>query len=83
MEFNLQSDYPKRNRGRPKLGDEIVRPEFKILQFDWNTMRIRTNQFNDNTITEDNNIEDNKSSLNIEHDHVVFDGREIYNKNKT
>ena len=32
MEYSFDSEYPKRNHGRPKL-EEVVTLDFKILQF--------------------------------------------------
>ena len=37
-------------------------PDFKILQFDWSTLGIRTNQANDSTIIEDDSKNENKSN---------------------
>ena len=54
MEYSFDSEYPKRNCGRPKLGIEVVRLDFKILQFDRDAIYIRTNQHN-KIITADSN----------------------------
>ena len=43
--------------------------------------KIRTNNDNESTIDELNNIEENKSSNNWEYELIAFDGWKIYNKN--
>ena len=79
MEYSFDSEYPKRNRGRPKLGIEVMRPDFKIFQFDGDAINIRTNQHN-KIITADSNDE-NKSNSNSNEGqrHIAFDGKKAYN----
>ena len=82
MEHSLEFEYPKRNRGRPKQGEGKVRPDFKILQFDWSTVGIRANQANDSMIIEDDSNNESKSNPKEKYYNIVFDGRKIYNNSK-
>ena len=34
----IQSEFPKRSRARPKLDEKTMRPSFKIIQFDRNSV---------------------------------------------
>ena len=80
MESMLQLEYPKRNRGRPKTGHEVMRPKFKIIQYDMEKVRIRTTQTNENINDAFANNEESKS-VNEEHSKpIIFDGKTIYNR---
>ena len=42
MESRIESEYPKRKRGRPKLTEVNRMPNFKIQQYDRTEIQIRT-----------------------------------------
>ena len=82
MESRIESEYPKRKRGRPKLTEVIRISNFKILQYDRTEIQIRTDLTHHNLDLVNQIKIDNKSNANQENNHVIFDGSQIYNKNR-
>ena len=56
-------------------------PNFKILQYDRTEIQIRTDLTHDNLDLVNHTKIVNKSNANQENNHIIFDGRQIYNKN--
>ena len=81
MESIIEFEYPKRKRGRPKLTEVIRMPNFKILQYDRTEIQIRTDLTHHNLDLANQTKIDHKSNANQENNHIIFDGRQIYNKN--
>ena len=82
MESRIESEYPKRKRGIPKLTEVIRMPNIKILQHDRTEIQIRTDLTHHNSDLVNQTKIDNKSNANQENNHIIFDGRQIYNKNR-
>ena len=82
MEYRIESEYPKRKRGRSKLKEVIRIPNFKILQYDRTEIQIRTDLTHHNLNLANQTKIDNKSNANQENNHLIFDGKQIYNKNR-
>ena len=81
MESRIKSEYPKIKRGIPKLTEVIRMPNFKILQYDRSEIHIRTDiTHHDLDIVNQTKI-DNKSNANQENNNIIFNGRQICNKN--
>ena len=47
MEYRFEAEFPIRHRGRLRHEDGATRPDYKILQYDWNAVKIKTNNYDD------------------------------------
>ena len=81
MDSRIESEYLKRKRGIPKLTKVIRMPNFKILQYDRSEIQIRTDLIHHNLDIVNQTKIDNKSNANQENNHIIFDARQICNKN--
>ena len=57
-------------------------PNFKVLQYDRTEIQIRTDLTHHSLDLVNQTKIDNKSNANQENRHIIFDGRQIYNKNR-
>ena len=60
MEFRFEEEFLIRHSRRPRHDDGAIRPDYKIFQYDWNAVKIKINNYDDNKILEPNYDEEKK-----------------------
>ena len=72
---------PKKKSGRPKASQEPRRPDYKILQYDLEGVKIQATHIKEKT---DNAFDLNEENLSEDREMfevIILDGRSIYNSN--